>query len=408
MSITACTPSRGPGPQRARRSPRRSRSPAAVSGSMPGLQSGESPEAAARAARYAQFRAGLAHGEVLLTAHHADDQLETILLQWLRGGGLRAVAGMRPCVRFGPGWHARPLLGVSRDDLRDWAERQRLQWLEDPSNLDTRFDRNYLRLEVLPALRARWPAAARTAARVAEYAAEALELERSLAATDLRGRVRRHHRLDGATRPACAGAAARRPARVAEGAGAAVAVRSHARGAAARHGGRRGRPRSEGRAGRASWCAAIEAGSTRSRRATSVLPKAPGASPMRASGCWARTARSNSSPLPGGGSVAIACRRTCRSSRGRMAPNSAPPMRQHTAGRCASGFRSTACCRGAATRCRCSVSTAGSSQLPTFRVRAEFAARPGEPSWCVRWRGRPALTEQEVLAFNWPEHPPIH
>jgi tRNA(Ile)-lysidine synthase len=146
---------------------------------------GESPEAAARAARYAALAERITPGEVLLTAHHSDDQLETILLQWLRGGGVRAVAGMPAVGRFGSGWHARPLLGFTREELRAWAEDGRLQWLTDPSNLDLRFDRNYLRLEVLPAIRRRWPAAARTAGRVAAHASEMLAMEAEIARADL-------------------------------------------------------------------------------------------------------------------------------------------------------------------------------------------------------------------------------
>lgn len=146
---------------------------------------GESPEAVARAARYGAFAERLRPGEVLLTAHHADDQLETVLLQWLRGGGLRSIAGMQPVAPFARGWHARPLLGFTRDGLQHWARAAGLEWLEDPSNLDARFDRNYLRLEVLPAVRRRWPAATRTVSRVAAQAAEALELDTEAGAADL-------------------------------------------------------------------------------------------------------------------------------------------------------------------------------------------------------------------------------
>ncbi len=146
---------------------------------------GESPEAVARAARYAALAARLQPREVLLCAHHGDDQLETVLLQWLRGGGLSAVAGMRPVTPFAAGWLARPLLGFTRTELEAWARTQGLAWLEDPSNADPRFDRNYLRLEILPRLRARWPAAAVTVARVAEQAAEALEVAAEVAAADL-------------------------------------------------------------------------------------------------------------------------------------------------------------------------------------------------------------------------------
>jgi tRNA(Ile)-lysidine synthase len=149
-------------------------------------QAGESPEAAARAARYAALARRLRPAEVLLTAHHADDQLETVLLQWLRGGGLKALAGMPVLGRFAAGtWHVRPLLGFTRAELRDWAASRRLEWLEDPSNLDARFDRNYLRLEVLPALRRRWPAAATTVGRVAAQVAEAIALDADAGAVDL-------------------------------------------------------------------------------------------------------------------------------------------------------------------------------------------------------------------------------
>jgi tRNA(Ile)-lysidine synthase len=147
---------------------------------------GESPEAAARAARYAALAQRLQPGEVLLTAHHADDQMETVLLQWLRGGGLRALAGMPAMAPFGDRmWHARPLLPFTRDSLRAWAESRHLQWAEDPSNADRRFDRNYLRHEVLPGLRQRWPAAAHTVGRVARYAADGVEATDALAAADL-------------------------------------------------------------------------------------------------------------------------------------------------------------------------------------------------------------------------------
>ena len=146
---------------------------------------GESPEAAARDARYAALHERLQRDEVLLTAHHADDQLETVLLQWLRGGGLRAVAGMEKVARCGDSaWHARPLLDFTRAELQAWATAEGLRWLEDPSNVDRRYDRNYLRHEVLPVLLQRWPGAARTVGRVAEFARDALALEAEVAAKD--------------------------------------------------------------------------------------------------------------------------------------------------------------------------------------------------------------------------------
>jgi tRNA(Ile)-lysidine synthase len=133
-------------------------------------------EAAARSARYDALRAALARGEALLTAHHREDQAETVLLQLLRGAGLRGAAAMPAAVPFGDGRLVRPLLDVARDDLLAYAAQHRLSWCEDPMNADSHYDRAYLRHEVWPRIVARWPAAARTLARSARHAAEAQSL----------------------------------------------------------------------------------------------------------------------------------------------------------------------------------------------------------------------------------------
>jgi len=146
---------------------------------------GASAEAWARDARRAAFAAELVAGEVLLTAHHADDQLETVLLQLLRGGGPAGIAGMPRLAPFGRGWQARPLLDFTRDSLHRWAIAARLDWVEDPTNLELRFDRNYLRHSILPAVRARWPQAARTVGQTAGLTAETVELAAILAESDL-------------------------------------------------------------------------------------------------------------------------------------------------------------------------------------------------------------------------------
>jgi len=145
---------------------------------------GESPEAAAREARYAALAAALAPGECLLTAHHEDDQLETVLLQLLRGAGVAGLAAMPGSAPCGQGLLVRPLLGVEGGALRAWLQGQALGFAEDPSNADERFDRNYLRRRVLPLLRARWPAAAATVARGARHAGEAQLLLDELARAD--------------------------------------------------------------------------------------------------------------------------------------------------------------------------------------------------------------------------------
>ena len=134
---------------------------------------GDSPEAAARLARYAAFRDALAAGELLLLAQHQDDQLETVLLQLLRGAGPAGLAAMSALAPCGAGQLVRPLLGVRRAQLEALVREQRLSWSEDPSNRAEHFDRNYLRHRVLPALLERWPAAAATVSRSAALMAEA-------------------------------------------------------------------------------------------------------------------------------------------------------------------------------------------------------------------------------------------
>lgn len=137
---------------------------------------GEGLEAAARKARYAAFESALKQGEVLITAHHRDDQAETFLLRALRGSGPDGLAAMRPWRKFAMGWHWRPLLETPRSDLLAYAEQHGLGWLEDPSNEDLRHDRNFLRQRVLPLLRERWPQADGAFTRSAILSADAVEL----------------------------------------------------------------------------------------------------------------------------------------------------------------------------------------------------------------------------------------
>lgn len=137
---------------------------------------GEGLEAAARAARYAAFARALRPGETLALAQHADDQAETVLLRLLRGAGGRGLAGMPPHRGIGRNRLWRPLLALSRAELLAYARHHGLAWLEDPSNRDTGFDRNFVRHRVLPLLQSRWPQAARTLAASAGWQAEAQAL----------------------------------------------------------------------------------------------------------------------------------------------------------------------------------------------------------------------------------------
>lgn len=146
---------------------------------------GRGIEAAAREARYAAFSQRLGEGDMLLTAHHQDDQAETLLLQLLRGGGVRGLAAMPAHRPFAAGWLGRPLLQVSRESLQAYAEAQGLDWIDDPSNFDTTLERNFLRHDLIPGLEQRHSGIKSVLARSAGHFAESSELLDELAAQDL-------------------------------------------------------------------------------------------------------------------------------------------------------------------------------------------------------------------------------
>ncbi len=145
---------------------------------------GQSPEATARNARYAAFYEEVRVGDALITAHHADDQAETLMLQMLRGAGPKGLAAMPECTPFGKGDLLRPLLSFTRSELEQYATQHALQWLDDPSNTEDRYDRNYLRQTVMPLLLSRWPALCASLGRVAAHQAEACRLMAGLARDD--------------------------------------------------------------------------------------------------------------------------------------------------------------------------------------------------------------------------------
>lgn len=142
-------------------------------------------EAGARLARYQAFADFLKPGEQLLLAQHADDQAETFLLQALRGSGPDGLASIPIKRTFAEGFLARPLLRCPQQSLNLYAKHQGLSWIEDPSNADTRFDRNFLRQEILPLLRNRWPAATQTLSRAAMRSAAASQTLQDVAFDDL-------------------------------------------------------------------------------------------------------------------------------------------------------------------------------------------------------------------------------
>jgi tRNA(Ile)-lysidine synthase len=190
------------------------------------VRRGDSLEAAARAARYAVF--ARQDCDYVVLAHHRDDQVETLLLQLLRGAGVKGLAAMPLLRDEGGGRRAegkggkcgkpdsssliphpsslrghpssliphpsslrilRPLLDVTRDEILEYAKKRKLTWVEDESNQDIYFQRNYLRHEVLPVIARRFPAYRVTLARAAGHLAEAARVLDEIAAADGAGMV---------------------------------------------------------------------------------------------------------------------------------------------------------------------------------------------------------------------------
>lgn len=148
-------------------------------------QCGDSIEAWARHQRYAALARVSEPGDVVLTAHHADDQAESVLLALLRGSGLPGLAGLADARRLGAAHLLRPWKSVPHSAIADYVQRQGLATQHDPSNDDDRHTRNWLRHAVMPAVFERFPAASTTLARTAAHAAEAQGLLDELAAADL-------------------------------------------------------------------------------------------------------------------------------------------------------------------------------------------------------------------------------
>ena len=142
-------------------------------------------EALARDARYAAFSS--MDAEFLALAQHADDQAETVIHQMLRGTGLKGMAGMGATRLLRDGLRLiRPLLDISRADIETFAGENGLKWIEDESNADTAYTRNFIRHALLPTVADRFPHYRESIARTARHAAEADEMMSALAAIDLK------------------------------------------------------------------------------------------------------------------------------------------------------------------------------------------------------------------------------
>ncbi len=155
-------------------------------------QAQHSLEALARDARYQALYEQAAEQGLIVTGHHSDDQSETFLLALKRGAGLKGLSAMSTVTTFLPEGNTnkqqllvRPLLTLTRQDIIAYAEQMQLTWLEDESNLDQRFDRNFIRHQVMPLLQQRWPSIAKTIGRTSEHCREGQQLLTELAQQDL-------------------------------------------------------------------------------------------------------------------------------------------------------------------------------------------------------------------------------
>jgi len=144
-----------------------------------------SPEEIARKLRYEAFAEILPKGACLLTAHQANDQAETLLLQLFRGAGVKGLSAMPSITSFAQGFLLRPLLPYTRNQLQAYATLQHLSWIEDESNFDTQYDRNFLRHNLLPQITQHWSGIVTALNRVAMHSAETSYLLDEIGASDL-------------------------------------------------------------------------------------------------------------------------------------------------------------------------------------------------------------------------------
>ena len=152
-------------------------------------------EAAARDQRYKKFKEIILDNECLLTAHHLDDQTETILYRIFRGTGLDGLRSIRKKTKFGKGLLCRPLINIPREAIEQYAKLNNIEWIEDSSNNNIDFDRNYLRKDIIPSIKKRWPKAHTTINRLSSLAENNQKLLHEIAKEDI-GELEKFNVLD--------------------------------------------------------------------------------------------------------------------------------------------------------------------------------------------------------------------
>ena len=158
-------------------------------------QEGFGLEAEAREQRYKKFKEIILDNECLLTAHHLDDQIETTLFRIFRGTGLDGLRSIRKKAKFGKGLLCRPLINIPREAIEHYAKLNDIKWIEDPSNKNIDFDRNYLRNNIVPSIKKRWPNAQKTITRLSSLAENNQKLLHELAKEDI-GEIEKFNVLD--------------------------------------------------------------------------------------------------------------------------------------------------------------------------------------------------------------------
>ncbi len=158
-------------------------------------QEGFGLEAEAREQRYKKFKEIILDNECLLTAHHLDDQIETTLFRIFRGTGLDGLRSIRKKAKFGKGLLFRPLINIPREAIEQYAKLNDIKWIEDPSNNNIYFDRNYLRNNIVPSIKKRWPNAQKTITRLSSLAENNQKLLHELAKEDI-GEIEKFNVLD--------------------------------------------------------------------------------------------------------------------------------------------------------------------------------------------------------------------
>ncbi len=166
-----------------------------INASVKPKRQGKGLEADARALRYQSFREIIQDNEYLLTGHHQDDQMETLLYRIFRGTGIGGLRAIRRKTKFGKGFLYRPMLNVSRDKIEEYARLKNLKWICDSSNNDSSYDRNYLRKDIIPLIKKRWPSVEKKVSRLAVIAEQNQSLLNEFAIEDI-GKLKNYSHLD--------------------------------------------------------------------------------------------------------------------------------------------------------------------------------------------------------------------